>query len=549
MTAPASSRGEGYTLTCHCDGASRGNPGPAAAGVVVLDAAGRERRALSLPLGLATNNVAEYLALHAALRAAVDVCREDGQDPAKTSVIVRTDSQLMERQISGEYKVKSPDLAPLLATYRDLARPFFRVVVTHVLRGRNGRADRLANEALDALAAAGGSPSVAAGPRYSRLSHLECCRCGKRLEAGGLETSCPSCSGPLWVRYDLDGLVWPPSGFAGRDPEVNSMWRYHELLPVTSPQYVVSLGEGLTPLVPLPTLERELGLPRILVKEESFNPTGTFKARGASTAVSRLVELGAKKCAVPTAGNAGAAFAAYTARAGLPFLVAMPDDTPEAIKRECEGYGASVKTVPGLLPDAAAYIRDRAKVEGWFVASTFDEPYRVEGKKTIALELLESFEGRWPDAIVFPVGGGVALIGAWKAALEMSMIAGASARPPRLFAVQAEGCSPVVKAFATGQDETKPFEGARTVAAGLRVPNPKAGFLILRAIRATGGAAVEVPDSAILRTADRLRRSDGLNVCPEGAAAVAALPELVRRGMLHGCREVVVVNTGTGLKC
>lgn len=341
------------------------------------------------------------------------------------------------------------------------------------------------------------------------------------------------------------------------------MWRYHELLPVTAPQYVVSLGEGLTPLVALGGLERRLRIGRVLVKDDRLNPTGTFKSRGASAAVSRLVELGVERCAIPTQGNAGSAFAAYAARAGLRFLTAMPEDTPAAIRAECEAYGAEVVTVKGLLPDAGRYVRERAAAEGWYVASTFDEPYRAEGKKTIALELFEALGSRWPDAIVFPVGGGVALIGAWKAAQELAAagVAGAleagsgaaraaGGRPklPRLFAVQAAGCAPVVKAFNEGREETEPFANAETVAAGLRVPSPKAGFLILRALRASGGAAVAVPDEIILRTVGELRREEGLNFCPEGAAAVAALAELTRRGWLEGCREVVVVNTGTGLK-
>ncbi len=575
----------GPTLTCQTDGASRGNPGPAGAGVVVVDEKGRERRAVSRFLGEATNNVAEYLALKQALEAAAEVCLEDGVDPAQASIIIKTDSELVAKQVAGDYQVKSRDLAPLLRDFRETALRFYRVHVTHVPREQNARADKLANQAASGGRGEEVAPnSKAASSRklapYSRLSHLECSRCGRRYEASEPLGPCPSCDGPLLARYNLNGLGWPPEpsgalwpanstpgfqgaerdaskgdkrdpargmGRPGQDPEHNSMWRYHELLPIAAPQYVVSLGEGLTPLIPLPSLEREVGHGRVFVKDERLNPTGTFKSRGASAAVSRLVELGLDHCAIPTAGNAGSAFAAYSARAGIRFLTAMPKDTPEAIRSECQAYGAMIETVDGLLPDAARYIRGRASAEGWFVASTFEEPYRAEGKKTIALEIFEAFGSRWPDAIICPCGGGVALIGAWKAARELAE-AGLGGRPPRLFAVQASGCAPVVKAFVEGRDETEPFPNASTVATGLTVPSPKAGFLILRALRATGGGAVAVPDEEISRAADRLRRAEGLNFCPEGAAAVAALAEIARRGWLDGCREIVVINTGTGLK-
>lgn len=568
----------GPTFICHTDGASRGNPGPAAAGVVVLDGSGRERKTVSVFLGEATNNVAEYLALGEALKAVAEICREDGVAPSRASVILKTDSQLAAKQIAGEYKVKNAGLAPLLSDFREAAATFYRVQVSYVPRELDPRADRLANQTLDrelkgagkvAPPRAGSAPERTgperAGPsRYSRLTHLECSRCGRHYEPRELLGPCPSCDGPLLARYDVRGLVWPPGaapevrrggqadfarslGEPGLSPENNSMWRYHELLPVTAPQYVVSLGEGLTPLVALPGLEREAGVGRLFVKDERLNPTGTFKCRGASAAVSRLVELGVDRCAIPTAGNAGSAFAAYTARAGMRFLTAMPEDTPEAIRSECEAYGAKIEMVKGLLTDAARYIRERSKTEGWFSASTFDEPYRVEGKKTIGLEILEEFGGTWPDAILCPVGGGVALVAIWKAAQELSA-AGIGGRPPRLFAIQAAGCAPVVKAFVEGRDETEPFPNAQTVAAGLRVPAPKAGFLVLRALRETGGGAVAVPDEETLKAARRLRRSEGLNFCPEGAAAVAALAEIARRGWLEGCRNVVIVNTGTGLK-
>lgn len=568
-----------HTLVGHADGASRGNPGPAGVGAVVIDASGRERRVVSLFLGVVTNNVAEYLALHETLKAAAEVCAEDGLDPAATSLTVYTDSQLMAKQISGEYRVKSPDLAPLVQTYRRLTRPFLRVEVRYVPREKNRRADALANQAIDAATGGGpsspapgrgsGSEAVRAAPApYSRLSHLECSECGGHQDPAEVHNSCPACRAPLLARYDLNGFSWPPeppregmgpqgdlfndagagdgARNAGCGLERDSMWRYHELLPATSARHVISLGEGLTPLVPLAGQEFGLGRVRVLVKDEGLNPTATFKARGASAAVSRLVELGVRRCAIPTAGNAGSAFAAYCARAGVEFLAAMPEDTPEAIRLECESYGGTVETVPGLLPDAARHLRERPG-DVWYTVATFDEPYRLEGKKTIGFELFEAFGGRWPDAIACPVGGGVALVAIWKAVSELAA-AGVASRVPRLFAVQAEGCSPVVRAFAEGAETTRPFEGARTVAVGLRVPAPKAGSLILKALRGSGGGAVAVGDADILGAAARLRRLEGLDVCPEGAAAVAALPDIVRRGWLEGCGEVVVVNTGSGLK-
>ena len=547
-----------HRLVGYADGASRGNPGPAGAGAAVYDESGRERRAVALYLGIATNNGAEYRALHEVLRAAAEVCGEDGLDPAATSVTVYTDSQLMARQISGEYRVKSSDLQPLVQVYRDLARPFGRVEVCEVPRERNRRADALANEAIDAQGPqhSAGRPSRAATttvpPSYSRLTYLECAECGERQDPAGVHSTCPSCRGPLLARYNLEGLTWPPVTPSrdplspGLGPEANSMWRYHELLPVISPANVVSLGEGRTPIVPVEGSGFGAGVARVFIKDEGANPTATFKARGASAAVSRLVELGARRCAMPTAGNAGSAFAAYCARAGVEFLTAMPEDTPETIRLECESYGASVETVPAFLPDAARHLGARTG-EGWYRAATFEEPYRLEGKKTIGFELFEAFGGRWPEAVVFPVGGGVALIGVWKAAIELAA-AGLSSGFPRLFAVQAEGCSPVVRAFDEGAEKTRPFEGVRTVAAGLRVPAPKAGALILRALKDSAGGAIAVGDEAILATAAQLRRLSGLDLCPEGAAAVAALPAITGRGQLEGCGEIVVINTGSGIK-
>jgi len=344
-----------YILTCAIDGASRGNPGPAGAGVVVWDSRGRERRTVSAFLGRATNNAAEYRALLEALEAAESTCREDQVPQEKASLVIRTDSQLVARQVSGEYRMKSDDLRPLLEAFRRRARAFASVRVEHVPRERNRRADALANKAID--------DAGTLEQRYSRLDHLRCSRCGETVDPDAVVGVCPACSGPLLAGYDLSGLEWPPppggwrtrTGEPGRPgPEASSLWRYHALLPVRSARFVVSLGEGLTPLLRLTSFERAAGPggPRVWLKDEGRNPTGTFKARGATTAVSRLLELGVEHCAVPSAGNAASAFAAYAARAGLRFTAAMPEDTPEPIRSECASFGAEVHRVPGLLPDA-----------------------------------------------------------------------------------------------------------------------------------------------------------------------------------------------------
>lgn len=562
-----------YRLIGHTDGASRGNPGPAGAGVVITDEGGREREAAALFLGRVTNNVAEYRALGEAVRLAAEVCRRDGVAPAQCHLVIYTDSQLMARQVSGEYQMKSPDLKPLLAAFRREAASFAEVRVVHVPREKNTRADELANRAIDQATGQANRAidQAAKASAFSRLSHLECSRCGQAHPAGRGPAPgavdpdsaavapppgvCPACGAPLLARYRLDGLVWPPRPAATGSAAVSpaSMWRYHELLPVESPGRVLSLGEGGTPLLPLDAgrlglTDGPLGRARLWLKDEGRNPTGTFKARGAAACVSRLVELGWSRLAIPTAGNAGSAFAAYAARAGLPLTVAMPADTPAAIRAECAEYGAEVHPVDGLLPDAARYLRQRAGTDT-FIASTFDEPWRVEGKKTIGFELFEGFGGRWPDAVLCPVGGGVALVAIWKAAEELAAAGVAGASPmPKLFAIQAEGCSPVVRAYAAGRDETEPCAGADTVAVGLRVPAPKAGFLVLRALRQTGGAAVAVSDREILDSADRMRRSAGLDLAPEGAAASAGLTRLAASGALEGCADIVVLNTGTGMK-
>lgn len=382
---------------------------------------------------------------------------------------------------------------------------------------------------------------------YSALTHLDCSRCASRHDASQLQGTC-SCGAPLLARYDLEhaaGLVTPEQ-IAGRPP---TLWRYHELLPVTSADGVVSLGEGLTPLLGLGKLGKELGVPALAMKDESPLPTGTFKARGAALGVSRAAELGAAAVAMPTNGNAGSAWAAYAARASLPCLVVMPQDAPEITRAECAAAGSETYLVDGLIGDAAALVAAAVRERpGCQDVSTLKEPYRLEGKKTIGLEIVEQLGWRVPDVIMCPVGGGVGLIGIYKALLELQQLGWIGADLPRLVAVQAAGCAPVVRAFEQHAQQTEPWAGARTTAFGLTVPAPLGGFLVLEAIAATGGTAIAVTDADLLASLRQAALAEGTWVCPEGAACFAAAGQLREAGWLAEDDEVVVLNTGAGLK-
>lgn len=382
----------------------------------------------------------------------------------------------------------------------------------------------------------------------SRLLDLECSDCQAKFVADRLHTYCPDCQAPLLATYDLgaaretldrDGLRFRPSG----------MWRWQELLPVRDPSNIVHLGEGDTPLLPLPSLGKTLGLDRLFVKDESLNPTGSFKARGLAAAVSMAKELGVKKVIIPTAGNAGGAMAAYAARAGLQALIYMPNDTPRANVQESRMAGAEVILIEGLISEAAGMAGVRAREEGWFDLSTFKEPYRVEGKKVMGYELAESFGWELPEVIIYPTGGGTGLVGMWKAFAEIEALGWLhSARKPRMVAVQAEGCAPVVKAFHEGSAFCDYWTDAHTVASGLRVPKSFADAIILNDLRASQGMAVAVSDEAILAAQAKLCRLEGIFAAPEGAATLAALEELVRQGWIDPGERVVLFNTGSGLK-
>jgi threonine synthase len=385
-------------------------------------------------------------------------------------------------------------------------------------------------------------------PRAARgADHLECTRCGQDFESERLWGVSPCCAKPLYARYDLDRIRphFRPGDLRGRRADI---WRYAEVLPVRGDAFRLTLGEGFTPLLPAPRLGAAFGLQRVWVKDEGQNPTGSFKARGLAMAVARAWELGARDVAIPSAGNAGSAAAAYAAAAGLRAHVVVPADTPRPIQEEIRALGAELELVDGLITDAAARVAEGARTHGWFDLSTLKEPYRVEGKKTMGYELFEQLGGRLPDAIVYPTGGGTGLVGMWKAFDEMERLGWIGPARPRMIAVQAAGCAPIVRAWETDAEVAEPWQDAATYASGLRVPRAIGDFLILRAIRDSGGVALAVEDAAIREAVAILGRTTGIYAAPEGAATVAALPELLRRGLLRPDEEVVLFNTGSGLK-
>jgi threonine synthase len=367
------------------------------------------------------------------------------------------------------------------------------------------------------------------GPNFAGLT---CFSCGTPHDAAVLQTVCTRCGLPLRVDYRLAPGALALEPLRARAP---SLWRYEEVLPVRATD-AVTLGEGFTPLVEVDG---------VLVKDEARNPTGSFKARGMTLAVSLARALGARALAAPSAGNAAGALAAYGAAAGLPVVVAMPEDTPRAFAEECRHYGAEVHLVPGSIADAGKWLKANGPRDA-FDVSTLKEPYRVEGKKTMAYELYEQL-GELPDVIVYPTGGGTGLVGMWKAFAEMREL-GWTKKLPRLVSVQAEGCAPVVAAFRAGQAATQAWPDPRTSAYGLRVPSPIGGFLCLRALRETGGTAVAVPEVEIAPAAAELSRRSGVDICPEGGAGWAALKTLRRDHFVKPGEKVVLFNTGTGLK-
>jgi threonine synthase len=377
----------------------------------------------------------------------------------------------------------------------------------------------------------------------SALSHLECARCGTRYDADVPRNLC-ECGTPLLVRYDLDAVSVSTTDIAVRPPD---LWRYRELLPVRDRRHVVTLGEGMTPILPLQNYGARIGVRNLLVKDEGMLPTGSFKARGAAVGVSRALELGIDRITMPTNGNAGAAWATYAARAGLSSLVVMPQDAPPITRMECALAGARLYIVDGLIGDAGR-LAAQAVADGWFNTSTLKEPYRIEGKKTMGFEIVEQLGWRVPDVIVYPTGGGVGLIGIRKALDELLALGWLTGRLPRLVAVQSSGCQPIVRAYEQGADTAEPWENAATVAFGINVASALGDFLILSAVRDTGGTAIAVDDADILVSQAACAATEGVLMCPEGAATLTAVERLRASGWLDGSEEVVVLNTGSDLK-
>ena len=381
----------------------------------------------------------------------------------------------------------------------------------------------------------------------SYLTHLECTYCGKTHTADEPVRTCLHCGKVLYARYDLDAARTALSRDALPARPAN-MWRYFEVLPVRDEANVVTLGEGFTPMFKAQRLGRRLGSNALFIKDEGLNPTASFKARGMSAAVSRAGELGITRLAVPSAGNAGGALAAYAARAGMEAHVFMPKDAPEANRKEVASSGARLTLVDGLIGDAGRMSREMTEKENVFDVSTLQEPYRVEGKKTLGYEIAEQFGWKMPDAIIYPTGGGTGIVGIWKAIGEMEQMGWLDGKRPKMYCVQAEGCAPIVRAFRQGSEFAEPWEDARTVAAGIRVPAAIGDYLVLRVIRESGGGAVTVSDAEIMEHVKIVASLEGIFVCPEGAATAAALGKLLADGTVTPDETTLLLNTGSGLK-
>jgi threonine synthase len=378
-------------------------------------------------------------------------------------------------------------------------------------------------------------------------THLECGWCGKTYPSEELQRLSPCCERPLLARYDLRTLrgSFTPESLRARAP---TLWRYAEVLPVRDPAFALTLGEGFTPMLESARLASALGVRKLWIKDEGQNPTGSFKARGLVMAIARAWELGARELAIPSAGNAGSAAAAYAAAAGMPVHIVVPNDTPVPIVEEIRALGADLALIPGLITDAGAQVAAGVREHGWFDLSTLKEPYRVEGKKTMGYEVFEQLGGRLPDAIIYPTGGGTGLIGMWKAFDEMQELGWIGSERPRMYVVQATGCAPMVRAWEQKEKTATMWENAHTYASGLRVPRAVGDFLILNAVRESGGAAVAVRDEDMAEHVRLMGRLTGVFAAPEGGATAAAIPALKALGHIKAEDEVVLFNTGSGLK-
>ncbi len=383
--------------------------------------------------------------------------------------------------------------------------------------------------------------------KYSYISHLYCSKCDQILEKNEQQQLC-KCGSPLLVHYNLKGLKrsFTPKSLIGRDA---NLWRYHEILPVENEDNVVSLGEGMTPLLTMDSIGKDMAISHLYMKDEGLVPTGTFKARGAAVGVSKAKELGVRKLAMPTNGNAGAAWSLYCARAGIKSTIVMPVDAPEITKKECQVAGAELYLVDGFIGDAGQIVGRLVKDRGTYDASTLKEPYRIEGKKTMGLEIAEQFGWNLPDVILYPTGGGVGLIGIYKAFRELQELGWLkSDKLPRLVAVQSEGCAPIVKAWRAGKSSAEPWENAKTIAFGINVAKAIGDFLILEGIRETDGCAISVSDREIIAELQKVASYEGSYICPEGAAAFAAARSLRKDNWIKENERVVVLNTGAGVK-
>lgn len=382
----------------------------------------------------------------------------------------------------------------------------------------------------------------------SFFTNLECSSCTKDYAADLIQTVCLECKAPLLARYDLekarvkldrDEFHTRPAG----------MWRWHELLPIRDLKLISSFGEGDSPLLPIDRVGANMGLSHLVLKDESQNPTASFKARGLSTAVSKAKELGLKRLVIPTAGNAGGALATYASRAGLKSAVVMPEDTPVAILRECKLSGAEIILIDGLISDCAQFVSRMTAGGEWFSVSTFREPYRLEGKKILGFELAEAFNWKLPDVIIYPTGGGTGLVGMWKAFHELIELGWLEEKKlPKMISVQSTGCAPIVEAFNAGQDKSDFWEDAKTIASGLRVPKSLADRLILKILRESDGSAVAVSDESIQHSQIKLARLEGVFASPEGAAPLAALDKLIQANIIRAEDDIVLFNTASGVK-
>ena len=380
------------------------------------------------------------------------------------------------------------------------------------------------------------------------VSHLECADCGAEYPAGEIHGLCTKCERPLWVRYDLDMVKkeFPKKALFGRPPTI---WRYLELLPMDNPANIVSLTETITPILTAKRLGAEFGLENLLIKDESRLPTGSFKARGMAMAVTMANEFGIQRMAVPTAGNAGGALAAYAARAGIECWVFMPEDTPVINQKECVLHGANAFTVNGLIDDCGRLVREGAEAMNWFDMSTLKEPYRIEGKKTMGLELAEQFDWELPDWIFYPTGGGTGLIGMWKAFEELEALGWMNdGKRPKMVACQSDGCAPIVKAFESGAKHAERFENAATIASGLRVPQAVGDFMILDAVRKSGGVAMSAPEGDILNWMKMANAKEGIALCPETAVCLGVLDQLMGQGKIKPKDRVLIFNTAAAQK-